>query len=167
MACARGGRGGSAADSKVRAAIITDSAGVDDKSFNQSAWEGLQAWGKANKLEKDSGYTYFQSNSESDFATNLSSAVDQNYNLIFGVSFRLHDAISESAKDNEKINYVIIDDVIKDQKNVESVLFADNEGAYLCRYRRSNAITKQESWFHRWSKIRHNYTFRSWFHCRS
>lgn len=51
-ACARGGRGGSAADSKVRAAIITDSAGVDDKSFNQSAWEGLQAWGKANKLEK-------------------------------------------------------------------------------------------------------------------
>ena len=130
-ACARGGRGGSAADSKVRAAIITDSAGVDDKSFNQSAWEGLQAWGKANKLEKDSGYTYFQSNSESDFATNLSSAVDQNYNLIFGVSFRLHDAISESAKDNEKINYVIIDDVIKDQKNVESVLFADNEGAYL------------------------------------
>ena len=131
VACARGGRGGSAADSKVRAAIITDSAGVDDKSFNQSAWEGLQAWGKANKLEKDSGYTYFQSNSESDFATNLSSAVDQNYNLIFGVSFRLHDAISESAKDNEKINYVIIDDVIKDQKNVESVLFADNEGAYL------------------------------------
>ena len=118
VACARGGRGGSAADSKVRAAIITDSAGVDDKSFNQSAWEGLQAWGKANKLEKDSGYTYFQSNSESDFATNLSSAVDQNYNLIFGVSFRLHDAISESAKDNEKINYVIIDDVIKDQKNV-------------------------------------------------
>ena len=131
VACARGGRGGSAADSKVRAAIITDSACVDDKSFNQSAWEGLQAWGKANKLEKDSGYTYFQSNSESDFATNLSSAVDQNYNLIFGVSFRLHDAISESAKDNEKINYVIIDDVIKDQKNVESVLFADNEGAYL------------------------------------
>lgn len=77
VACARGGRGGSAADSKVRAAIITDSAGVDDKSFNQSAWEGLQAWGKANKLEKDSGYTYFQSNSESDFATNLSSAVDK------------------------------------------------------------------------------------------
>ena len=96
-ACARGGRGGSSADSKVKAAIVTDTGGVDDKSFNQSAWEGLQAWGKANKLEKDSGYTYFQSNSESDFAT----------------------------------NYVIIDDVIKDQKNVESVLFADNEGAYL------------------------------------
>lgn len=51
-ACARGGRGGSSADSKVKAAIVTDTGGVDDKSFNQSAWEGLQAWGKANKLKK-------------------------------------------------------------------------------------------------------------------
>ena len=125
VACARGGRGGSAADSKVRAAIITDSAGVDDKSFNQSAWEGLQAWGKANKLKKDSGFTYFQSGSESDFATNMSSAQSQGYNLIFGVGFALHDAIADAAKEHEDV------DVIKDQKNVESVLFADNEGAYL------------------------------------
>ncbi len=58
-ACARGGRGGSSADSKVKAAIVTDTGGVDDKSFNQSAWEGLQEWGKANKLKKDSGFTYF------------------------------------------------------------------------------------------------------------
>ena len=55
-ACARGGRGGSSADSKVKAAIVTDTGGVDDKSFNQSAWEGLQEWGKANKLKKDSGF---------------------------------------------------------------------------------------------------------------
>ena len=130
-ACARGGRGGSSADSKVKAAIVTDTGGVDDKSFNQSAWEGLQAWGKANKLKKDSGFTYFQSGSESDFATNLSSAQSQGYNLIFGVGFALHDAVADAAKEHEDVNYVIIDDVIKDQKNVESVLFADNEGAYL------------------------------------
>ena len=79
-ACARGGRGGSAADSKVKAAIVTDTGGVDDKSFNQSAWEGLQEWGKANKLKKDSGFTYFQSNSESDFANNMSAAQSQGYN---------------------------------------------------------------------------------------
>ena len=30
----------------LKAAISTDTGGVDDKSFNQSAWEGLQAWGK-------------------------------------------------------------------------------------------------------------------------
>ena len=61
----------------------------------------------------------------------MSSAQSQGYNLIFGVGFALHDAVSDAAKEHEDVNYVIIDDVIKDQKNVESVLFADNEGAYL------------------------------------
>ena len=61
----------------------------------------------------------------------MSAAQSQGYNLIFGVGFALHDAVSDAAKEHEDVNYVIIDDVIKDQKNVESVLFADNEGAYL------------------------------------
>ena len=61
----------------------------------------------------------------------MSAAQSQGYNLIFGVGFALHDAVADAAKEHEDVNYVIIDDVIKDQKNVESVLFADNEGAYL------------------------------------
>ena len=56
---------------KTKAAIVTDTGGVDDKSFNQSAWEGLQAWGKEHKPSKDKGYTYFQSTSEADYANNL------------------------------------------------------------------------------------------------
>ena len=35
----------------LKVAIVTDTGGVDDKSFNQSAWEGLQAWGKENGLK--------------------------------------------------------------------------------------------------------------------
>ena len=128
-ACARGGRGGSAADSKVKAAIVTDTGGVDDKSFNQSAWEGLQAWGKEHNLSKDNGFTYFQSTSEADYANNLQQAAGS-YNLIFGVGFALHNAVEEAAKDHSDLNYVLIDDVIKDQKNVASVTFADNEAAY-------------------------------------
>ena len=42
----------SSSDVKTKAAIVTDTGGVDDKSFNQSAWEGLQAWGKEHNLEK-------------------------------------------------------------------------------------------------------------------
>ena len=44
-----------ASSSDVKAAIITDIGGVDDRSFNQSAWEGLQEWGKDAGL---SGYLY-------------------------------------------------------------------------------------------------------------
>ena len=128
-ACSRSSQ--SSSGSSVKAAIVTDTGGVDDKSFNQSAWEGLQAWGKENKLKKDVDYTYFQSDDESQYATNLDSAQNKGYNLIFGIGYNLHDAVSKAAKSNDKANYVIIDDVIKGQKNVASVLFADNEGAYL------------------------------------
>ena len=51
----------SSSDVKTKAAIVTDTGGVDDKSFNQSAWEGLQDWGKEHNLSKDKGFTYFQS----------------------------------------------------------------------------------------------------------
>ncbi|MFC3932752.1 BMP family lipoprotein [Streptococcus dentapri] len=128
-ACSRSSQ--SSSDSSVKAAIITDTGGVDDKSFNQSAWEGLQAWGKENKLTKDKDFTYFQSDDESQYANNLDSAQSKGYNLIFGIGYNLHDAVSEAAEANSKTNYVIIDDVIKDHDNVASVLFADNEGAYL------------------------------------
>ena len=121
----------SSSDVKTKAAIVTDTGGVDDKSFNQSAWEGLQAWGKEHSLAKDKGFTYFQSTSEADYANNLQQAAGS-YNLIFGVGFALHNAVEEAAKEHSDLNYVLIDDVIKDQKNnVVSVTFADNESAYL------------------------------------
>lgn len=119
------------AKTDLKVAIVTDTGGVDDKSFNQSAWEGLQSWGKSKGLAKDKGYTYFQSASESDYATNLDSATSSGYKLIYGIGFALRDAIAESAKNNSGVNYVIIDDVIKDQKNVFSATFMDNEASYL------------------------------------
>ena len=115
----------------LKAAIVTDTGGVDDKSFNQSAWEGLQAWGKENGLSKGNGFDYFQSTDESQYATNLDQAISDEYKLIFGVGFALNNAVKDAAKEHTDINYVLIDDVIKDQKNVASVTFADNEAAYL------------------------------------
>ncbi|WP_176621496.1 BMP family lipoprotein [Streptococcus sobrinus] len=127
-ACSRSSQSSS---SKVKAAIVTDTGGVDDKSFNQSAWEGMKAWGKENKLKEKTDYTYFQSKSESDYATNLDAAQNKGFNLVFGIGYNLHDAISDAAKANTKTNYVLIDSEVIGQKNVASVLFADNEGAYL------------------------------------
>ncbi|XDP49185.1 BMP family protein [Streptococcus sp. CP1998] len=115
----------------LKAAIVTDTGGVDDKSFNQSAWEGLQAWGKENGLSKGNGFDYFQSTDESQYATNLDEAVSNDYKLIFGVGFALRDAVEKAASDNEGTNFVIIDDRIEGKKNVASAVFADNEAGYL------------------------------------
>lgn len=124
-------KSGSSNDAGLKVAMVTDTGGVDDKSFNQSAWEGLQAWGKDNKLEKGSGYDYFQSTSESDYANNLDTAISSGYQLVFGIGFALHDAIEKVAEDNPDTNFVIIDDVIEGKDNVASATFADNEAAYL------------------------------------
>ena len=58
------------ADYKVQ--MVTDMGGVNDQSFNQLAWEGLQ------KLNKDTGIEvgYTESKQEADYATNLDKAVD-------------------------------------------------------------------------------------------
>lgn len=118
-------------DSSVKAAIVTDIGGVDDRSFNQSAWEGLTAWGKEAGLEKGSGYDYFQSSSESDYVTNLDSAVSGGYNLVFGIGFALESAIAEVAPNNSETHYVIVDSVVPDLDNVVSVGFADHQASYL------------------------------------
>ena len=104
--------------SSIKAAIVTDIGGVDDRSFNQSAWEGLQEWGDAAGLSKGNGYDYFQSASESDYITNLDSAVSGGYNLVFGIGFALESAIKEVAPNNPDTHYVIVDSVVADEDNV-------------------------------------------------
>ncbi|EHI69766.1 BMP family lipoprotein [Streptococcus ictaluri] len=124
-------KGAGKGDADLKVAMVTDTGGVDDKSFNQSAWEGLQAWGKENGLKKGAGFDYFQSTSESEYATNLDTAVSGGYQLIYGIGFALKDAIEKAAGDNSGVNFVIIDDVIEGKDNVASVTFADHEAAYL------------------------------------
>lgn len=118
-------------DAALKAAIVTDIGGVDDRSFNQSAWEGLTAWGKENGLKESTDYTYFQSASESDYVTNLDNAVSGGYNVVFGIGFALQSAIAEVAPNNPDTKYVIVDSVVDGQDNVLSVGFADHQASYL------------------------------------
>ena len=87
-----------AAQDAFSAVIVTDIGGVDDKSFNQSAWEGLSAWGEEQGLEQGvDGFEYIQSNSDSDYVTNLNTAVQSNFDIIFGIGYKLETAINDIA----------------------------------------------------------------------
>ncbi|MBU5267739.1 BMP family lipoprotein [Virgibacillus proomii] len=111
-------------------ALVTDEGGVDDKSFNQSAWEGLQAWGKEQGLSKGKGFDYAQSDNESDYLPNLTRLTKDGYDLIFGVGFLLQDSVSKVAKQNPDTNYAIVDTVVE-APNVASITFAEHEGSFL------------------------------------
>lgn len=112
-------------------ALITDSNGINDQSFNQAAWEGFKAYGKEHNLQKGSGYQYFQSNSATDYTPNFNQAAKSGYKTIFGIGYLLKDSVSAAAKKNPKKNFVIVDDVITGQKNVASVTFMSNQSSYL------------------------------------
>ena len=69
-------------------AMVTDTGGVDDKSFNTSAWLGIQEYGAENNLTKgDGGFDYLQSKEESEYPSNLNKLVQRDFDLIYGIGF--------------------------------------------------------------------------------
>lgn len=121
---------GSDADHSV--VIVTDIGGVDDRSFNQSAWEGLQEWGKEHDLKRGAdGYDYIQSNDASEYVTNIDTAVSNGFKTVFGIGYLLSDSISAAADANPDTQFGIIDSVIEGKDNVVSATFKDQEAAYL------------------------------------
>ncbi|MBM7650065.1 basic membrane protein A [Bacillus ectoiniformans] len=123
---------GSEKDDKFTVAMVTDVGGVDDKSFNQSAWEGLQEFGKENDLEKGTdGYNYIQSKSDADYKTNLNTAVRNKFDLIYGIGYKLQPAIEEVAKQRKDSQFAIVDSVVEGADNVASITFKEHEGSFL------------------------------------
>ncbi|MFB6609629.1 BMP family protein [Agromyces sp. NPDC056379] len=129
------GDGGEAIDFKP--CMVSDSGGFDDKSFNQLGFEG------ATKAAEELGVelTDVQSDSETDYAPNLTNLVDQGCDLIVTVGFALSAATVESALENPDIEYVIIDDAADndfdgevDAPNIKPILFDTAQAAFLGGY---------------------------------
>lgn len=115
--------------SEFSIAMVTDTGGVDDRSFNQSAWEGMQAWAGEQGLSEDS-VEYYQSDSESDYIPNLNSATTDGYDVVYGIGFLHLDPISTIAEQNPDNWYGIVDEVV-DLPNVVSLTFRDHENSFL------------------------------------
>ncbi|KOY82739.1 BMP family protein [Lysinibacillus macroides] len=123
--------GGNNTEEAFSVAMVTDVGGVDDKSFNQSAWEGVQAYGKEHGLSKgDGGFDYLQSKSDADYDANLNALLRRDFNLIFGIGYMMEDAMAAIADENPEGQFAIIDAEVP-ADNVVSVLFKEQEGAFL------------------------------------
>ncbi|WP_026906832.1 BMP family lipoprotein [Paucisalibacillus globulus] len=120
--------GEASADYKV--AMVTDEGGVDDKSFNQSAWEGIQAWGEAIGLSKGEGFDYAQSNDKAEYMPNITRFVRDEYDLIFGVGFKLKEDLQLAAEQYPDNNFAIVDEVV-DAPNATSITFKEHQGSFL------------------------------------
>lgn len=112
-------------------AMVTDIGGVEDRSFNQSAWEGIQSFGEDHGLERGKdGYNYLQSKSDADYTTNLNTLVREEYSLVFAIGFALAESVADVASQRPEAKFAIVDEVVE-KDNVVSVTFKEHEGSFL------------------------------------
>lgn len=128
-----GGNGGDAGQSgkDFRACMVTDSGGIDDRSFNQTSWEGIQAAVDESGIKS----AVLESSSNADFVPNISQFVQQDCNLIVTVGFLLADATEQAAKANPDQKFAIVDFAYeKPIDNVKPLVFNTAEAAFKAGY---------------------------------
>ena len=123
--------------SNFKACMVSDAGGFDDKSFNQSGYEGLQ---KAN-AELGVQVKAVESKQEGDYTPNVAAMLSQKCDLIIGVGYLLEPAIHKAAEANPNVHFALGDSAFQDANydpvtlaNAKPILFDTAQAAYLAGY---------------------------------
>lgn len=114
------------AENKKTVGFVTDQGGINDKSFNQSAWEGIK---KAETELNIKANNPIESKKQEEYSPNLRNMAAQS-DLIVGAGFMMFNDMKDVATELTDKNFVIIDCAI-DLPNVLSFLFKEHEGSFL------------------------------------
>lgn len=121
-----GGAAAGGPESKFKAAIVLDTAGLGDQSFNDSANRGLERA----KTELGSETQVYETSQPSDYEPSLAKAPAQGSSLTFAIGFLQTDALTNVAAQNATAKFAIVDSVV-DAPNVASLVFKEEEGSFL------------------------------------
>jgi basic membrane protein A len=114
-----------------KACMVSDSGGFDDKSFNQTSHEGMEAAEEALGIETGE----VESDDPSEFADNINELVKQDCNSITTVGFLLGDATLAAAKKNKDVDFSIVDFAYeKAPANLKGLTFNTAEPSFLAGY---------------------------------
>jgi basic membrane protein A len=122
-------------DTALKVGLVTDVGRVNDKGFNQSAYEGMLAAAEAAPTCFET--EYIETTSQSDYATNIAQFTEGGSDIIIGVGFLLGDALGDAAKANEDKKFISVDGVPNPghdeswMTNGESLFFAEDQAGYL------------------------------------
>jgi len=110
---------------------VTDTGGIDDRSFNATAWKG------AERAQSELGFEakYLESQQQTDYEKNINAFIEEKCDLIVTVGFLLGDATKAAAEANTDQKFAIVDfayDPVLD--NVLGLVFATDQGAFLTGY---------------------------------
>jgi basic membrane protein A len=119
--------GGEAADYCAR--MVTNSGGLEDRSFNQASWEGLQVAEEEFGIDVD----VLVSNTETDLEPNVEQAVETGCNFVLTVGWELAVPTTEYAAANPDVHFAIVDEIVE-AKNVKPIVFDTAQAAFLAGY---------------------------------
>jgi basic membrane protein A len=108
--------------------LVTDVGKIDDKSFNQSAWEGL----KQAEAEFGAIIQYIETTDSKDYTKNISVFVEARYDVIVTVGFALGEATTSVAKQNPQVKFIGVDQFQTEVlPNVAGLIFPEDKAAFL------------------------------------
>ncbi|MCH3942209.1 MAG: BMP family ABC transporter substrate-binding protein [Atopobiaceae bacterium] len=127
-----------------RVTMVTDTAGVSDKSFNQLCWEGLLKF----KVQTDSYCSYLQPSSDDYLEQNLRKAAEIGSDLVWGNGYNMADAISAAAKAYPDTTFALIDGTFDDApSNLVGVSFRAQEPSFVVGYIAAKTTTTNKVGF--------------------
>ena len=119
-------------EEKYKVGLVLSVGGVNDESFNQSAWEGAL---RAKEEYENVEVTYLESNGEADYTPNIETLVDMDMDLIVGVGFQVADSVKEAAEAYPNQTFAMIDSSYNEGEeipgNVRPILFNEEQAGYL------------------------------------
>jgi basic membrane protein A and related proteins len=95
-----------AATAKFLGCMVTDTGGIDDRSFNASSWAGMQAAAAANP---NITVKYLQSTTQGDYVPNINTFIGEKCNIIVAVGFLMAAATEAAAKAHPTQKFAIVD----------------------------------------------------------
>jgi len=117
-----------------RAALVVDTGGIDDRSFNAAANEGRKK-AQAELGLNDQSYSLIQSKAKADYKTNLTQFASQGYDLVVAVGQNMEDALKEVAPQFPNVKFAIVDGTAPDGvSNVASLKFREEQGTFLAGF---------------------------------
>ena len=122
----------SAAGSTFKACVVTDTGGINDRSFNYSAYKGAL---DAAAINTNVQASYLSSTADSDYAPNINTFIGQGCGIIVTVGFLMDAATTAAANANPTQKFAIVDDApTTTSKNVLALQYQTNQGAFLGGY---------------------------------
>lgn len=113
-----------------KACEVTDVGGVDDKSFNQLAWDGVVM--AVDELGVEG--TVLESQQQTDYEININAFIEEECDIILPIGFLLADATQAAADANPDTLFAIIDVDWVVGDNVAGIMFQTDQAAFLAGY---------------------------------